>query len=144
MVLTTKLIAGLLVLVLAFACGGETPDERAQRLVNDAIERYERDGEEAAVAHYNDPAHVDGQWYVFIVGRDQHNLAHYRPERIGLDVRTMTDTRGYAYGPEVLATTSEGSWVSYWFLNPDTGEEQQKRTWVVEHDGLIFGSGWYE
>jgi len=44
----------------------------------------------------------------------------------------------------MLAATEDGHWVSYVFVNPDTGEEQRKHAWVVPHDGLIFGSGWYE
>ena len=30
------------------------------------------------------------------------------------------------------------------YRNPETGEEGRKHSWVVLHDGLIFGSGWYE
>ena len=25
-----------------------------------------------------------------------------------------------------------------------TGAEQTKHTWVVRHDGVLIGSGWYE
>ena len=43
----------------------------------------------------------------------------------------------------MLASTSDGGWVSYVFNNPDIGDLQSKHSWVVRHDGLIFGSGWY-
>ena len=29
-------------------------------------------------------------------------------------------------------------------LQPNTGEETLKHVWIVRHDGLFFGSGWYE
>ena len=29
-------------------------------------------------------------------------------------------------------------------LNPESGENRQKHTWIVRHDGLLFGSGWYD
>ena len=38
----------------------------------------------------------------------------------------------------------EGLWVDYFFLNIATGNYEYKHTWVVRHDGLIFGSGWYQ
>lgn len=28
-------------------------------------------------------------------------------------------------------------------LNPATGKNQKKHTWVVRYDDLIFSSGWY-
>jgi len=29
-------------------------------------------------------------------------------------------------------------------VNPHTGFRELKHSWAVRHDGLIFGSGWYE
>ena len=40
--------------------------------------------------------------------------------------------------------TSSGRWVDYAFFNPATDSEGIKRSWVVRHDGLLIGSGWYE
>ena len=56
----------------------------------------------------------------------------------------MVDPTGYNYGAEFAATTEDGSWVDYTYLNPVTRVNGQKHSWVVKHDGLIFGSGWYE
>ena len=53
-------------------------------------------------------------------------------------------SRGYFYGDDLRAADEEGRWVSYVFLNPETGEQQTKHTWAIRHDGLIFASGWYE
>ena len=36
-----------------------------------------------------------------------------------------------------------GMWVSYDHTNPVTGQEDDKRTWLVMHGGLIFGSGYH-
>ena len=54
------------------------------------------------------------------------------------------DATGYFFGDDVVASPEEGHWVEFILLNPATGHEQKKHTWVVRHDGLIFGSGWYE
>ena len=39
--------------------------------------------------------------------------------------------------------TEEGVWVNHEDVNPATGEVDDKHFWLVEHDGLEFGSGWH-
>ena len=34
--------------------------------------------------------------------------------------------------------------MDYLFLNPNTGKQEFKHSWAVRHDGLLFGSGWYQ
>ena len=69
---------------------------------------------------------------------------------LGLDLNGWvgTDANGYEFGPEMLAATEEGKWVSYVYRNPEsggigTGDFELKNAWVQKHDGLLFGSGWY-
>ena len=63
---------------------------------------------------------------------------------IGRDLALRVDVTGYFYGDDLLSATEEGKWISYVFRNPDAGEETRKQAWIVRHDGLFFGSGWYE
>ena len=60
------------------------------------------------------------------------------------DLPARSDADGYRFGLVMLEATSEGTWVDYVHLNPNTGFRELKHSWVVRHDGLIFGSGWYE
>ena len=113
-------------------------------LVQQALNLYDALGLEDTVAYYSSEVNVDGPWYVFIIGEDGRIIAHYDPERMGLDAGSLTDSAGRLYGPELVGATEEGDWVDYVKLNPETAREQQKHSWVVRHDGLIFGSGWYE
>ena len=120
-------------------------------VVDTAISRYEAEGLEAAVDHYNRPDSIDGQWYVFIVDDNDTVIGHYNPNLLGLDLRgpVGTDINGYNYGLEMLAATEAGRWVPYVYVNPaggtlgDEGAFELKNAWVVRHDGLLFGSGWY-
>ena len=66
----------------------------------------------------------------------RNTLGRTREQRI--------DTRGYDYGAEFLTATEAGKWIDYVFLNPETEKETLKHTWLIRHDGLFFGSGWYE
>ena len=130
-------------------------DESAytQFFVDSAIAMYETDGRDATLEHYNSLESVDGQWYVFIIDADDTVIAHYDNERLGRDANDpiYSDINGYFYGPDLLSATEEGKWVGYAFQNPGTGdintgdygEYELKNTWVVRHDDMVFGSGWY-
>ena len=130
-----------------------SPARFTQYFVNSAIARYEVEGLDSTVAHYNDPGHIDGQWYVFIVHQEGEVVSHFNPTLLGenLDGPLGTDANGYNFGPEMLSTTGEGKWVSYVYNNPENrndsanhlGTVELKHAWVVRHDDLIFGSGWY-
>ena len=126
------------------------PAEYTQHFVANAIARYEAQGLDATLAHYNSPQSVDGQWYVFIIDENDLVIGHPDPERLGLDLNGWvgTDANGYEFGPEMLAATEDGKWVSYVYRNPEsggigTGDFELKNAWVMKHDGLLFGSGWY-
>ena len=157
----------LLLLAMAglLACQGESPATeettaaaqasqaaQTQDFVDDALRRYQtnvaeygpEEGLETTLAYYNSPESVEGQWYVFIIDEDNRIIGHYNPDSVGLDANDLEDSTGYLYGPDILEADEDGRWVSYVWLNPETGEEQRKHSWVVRLDGLIFGSGWYE
>ena len=121
----------------------EDPASYARALVQDAIDRYEADGREAVIAYHNSPESLDGEWYVSIYELDGTRLAHpYLP--LGENVLDGgPDVTGRHFREEFIAIEDRG-WVSYVFLNPDSGEQEQKHTWVVRHGDLFFAAGWYE
>ena len=126
------------------------PAEYTRHFVESAITRYEAQGLEATLAHYNSPQSVDGQWYVFIIDENDMVIGHPDPERRGLDVKGWvgTDVNGYNFGPDMLSATEEGKWVSYVYRNPESGgigsgDFELKNVWAERHDGLLFASGWY-
>ena len=127
--------------------------EHTKLVVEAAISRYETSGLQATADHYNDPANIDGQWYVFIVDVGGEVLVHFDPTRRHQSLHGWvgTDSNGYRFGPDMLAATEEGKWVTYVYRNPETadpiqgyfGDSQVKNAWVKRHDGLLFASGWY-
>ena len=139
--------------VVAAIPSKSAPIEYTKFFVDKAISRYETQGLDATLAHYNRPESIDGQWYVFIVDENDLVIGHPDPHRIGLDLKGYvgTDANGYNFGPDMLSATEDGKWVSYVYQNPETGSlgsdhagaMQLKNAWVVKHDGLLFASGWY-
>ena len=130
-----------------------SPIEYTKFFVDKAISRYDTQGLDATLAHYNREQSIDGQWYVFIVDENDLVIGHPDPLRLGLDLKGYvgTDANGYNFGLEMLSATEAGKWVSYVYQNPEsgglgsdnTGTMQLKNAWVVKHDGLLFASGWY-
>ena len=123
----------------------DDPSTHARSLVDRAIMRYSAEGSDATIDYYNTPESVDGQWYVFILQADDlRTLANgARPELVNIDPPERIDATGYAYGEAFATVTDEGRLVSYVFVNPATDALESKHTWLMEHDGLLFGSGWY-
>ncbi len=127
-----------------------TPAEYTQYFVESAIARYQTQGLDVTLAHYNRAESVDGQWYVFIIDENDLVIAHPDPGRLGLDLKGWvgTDANGYEFGPAMLSAGEEGMWVSYVYRNPESGgigsgDFELKNVWVERHDGLLFASGWY-
>ena len=111
--------------------------------VQQAIDRYEREGREAAFAYFDSEESEDGPWYTSVL-EDGRIAAHPTEGLRGDEVAPLTDINGYNFGPDLLAATEEGAWVTYVFRNRESGQDERKHSWVVRHDGLLFVSGWYE
>ena len=115
--------------------------------VQRAIDYHKENGREATLEYYNSPASVNGPWYVFIYDENNVRIAHpTRPDLLGkaVDGPSGVDVYGYAYGKVIAETDEDGQWVDYVFLNPATGRQEYKHSWFIRHDGLLFGSGWYQ
>ncbi len=114
--------------------------------VREALDFYDSEGRRATIEHYNSADSADGQFYLFILDEEGVLVAHLNQDLLGRDVHTSfgVDVDGNRFGLSMLEATSEGMWVDYVYLNPNTGFRELKHSWVVRHDGLIFGSGWYE
>ncbi len=120
---------------LLFASGWHiSADAYTQFVVDEAIARYHADGLEAALGYYNHPESVDAQWYVFIATPDGEVLGHYNAEAFAVHLEEMLDDGSFR-------AIAEGIWVTHEDVNPATGEVRDKHFWLVEHDGLVFGSG---
>ena len=116
----------------------------AQKYVANATARYDQEGLEATIDHYNSRDSMDEQFYLFLIGADDIYLAHpIFPHLIGTDIKDVVSSDGYQTGNEIARATEAGHWVHYLWPNPVTNREEPKTTWVIRHDGLIFASGYY-
>ena len=121
-------------------------DAYTRYVVRQAIDMYESDGLDATIEYYNRPESVDGQWYVYIYSGDDIALAHAaNPALVGRPFSDAVGPNGFPAGEAIGAVADvAGAWYTYTFPNPQTGAQETKHSWAVRHDGLVFGSGWYE
>ena len=122
----------------------DNPEKYTVALVQAAIDLYKSEGIEAVATHHNDPANIDGQWYVFITDENNLYVAHpLKPEFVGQDITKIIGVDGALTGEEIAMGTEEGKWTDYLWPNPETNKLAQKRTWSIRHDGYLFASGYY-
>ena len=122
------------------------PAEYTRFFVDNAISMYETQGLDATLAYYNRPESINGQWYVFIADENKTIVAHAAdPDLVGKHASQGLGPNSYPAGSAVAASATEsGAWFDYTYANPASGAVETKHSWVIIHDGLIFGSGWYE
>lgn len=143
---------------LIFASGYYTPDPTAEppawlnadpreytvEYVQQAIERYERDGLESMTSYYNSTAAFEGQFYLFAMDENDIYFIHpLFPRLIGTDIKDVVGSDGFELGKAIAEATEEGIWVEYLWPHPVTLQEAPKVTFAIRHDGRIFASGYY-
>ena len=82
----------------------------------------------------------DGETYMFVInGMSARLVAHG-----GGLVEPQGSTQALIkYLVSLAKEQPDGRWVVYQFINPKTGKEQIKRTYLQMHDDYVFGSGKY-
>ena len=123
--------------------------EEARAMVADAIAYYDEVGADVAFARFTDdpaPRFRDRDLYVFVLDEDDVLVAHgIEPARIGQTTVGIMDADGTDIGMALRdAASAEGGWADYRWPNPATGDIEPKSSWVILHDGYVFGVGIYK
>lgn len=117
-------------------------EERAQSIAQEMIRIYDLDPKEA-IETINSFLSVDSN-YPFVVNLETTKIVAHgaNPDRVGMIAVILTNSTVPLEEFEAL-DEDEGVWAEYVFYNPEIGQDQPKRSWLIKHDGLIFGSGYY-
>ena len=131
---------------LVFGSGYYTVDSSVQSKVYGNILQYQRDGQSAALASINTVPPAPVSTYGFVVDPQTGSTLAQSVDP-GLIGGTPDWDAIVAALPaqDIMDKISRGvgTWVDYTQTNPVTGQEEIKRAWLVMHDGLVFGSGYY-
>ena len=111
-------------------------DEYTELVLDEAIVRFIADGLEATLAYNNSPVSMDAQWHVLIATPEGEILSHYNAEDFAAHHQEILDDGSFR-------ATEDGVLVNQEDVNPTTGEVEDQHFWLVEHEVLVFGSGWH-
>ena len=105
--------------------------------------------EAAAIEKFNkgEAGFRDRDLYLFCFNmNDGKTVAHVLPAQIGMDVRTIKDTTGKAFGTELYDGANENliTEVSYMFPRPGTDVPAQKISYVTRVGNVGCGVGYYK
>ena len=82
--------------------------------------------------------------YGFVIDFDTKKIAaHPNADLIGQDSFALINASESMESILENLEESDGYWVYYNFTNPATEQDEPKTSWFKLHDGLIFGSGFY-
>ena len=117
-------------------------DEAIQSAQN-AVTLYKQHGNDAfeTITAQN----MTEDWYPFVITADSaKSIADGSTlDRRGQTLWTPVERNAALNGIEDTLDAGNGAWITYVFLNPSTNTEQAKRSWVIQHDGYLFGAGYY-
>ena len=129
-----------------FGSGYYIQDSRVQSLVEEAIHLYTSHGDEAFDIITPDPdEEIHTFVYSFVLDADTLVIQAHNglPHAIGQVDNHLTSATKSLYQIRDELSREEGIWVAYISENPNTRTDQLTRTYLSEHDGHIFGSGYY-
>ena len=120
-------------------------EPEVQRVVEETIRMYDQDRENA-FANIGDLSENVVSHYPFVLYLDTGNIVAHGANlaRVGVPSLILGDYADKSYNTILEELNNgDGTWVDYVFLDPETNEDGLKRSWLVLHDGHIFGAGLY-
>lgn len=141
----------MLPLVMTSAALADAKSDKAQQLVDEAIAHYKAVGQEAAYKDFNDKSSkfVDGEFYVIVFTKESIFKTHAINSKLidNAKLPKLKDVDGVSIVPTMVKAgvdNPNGGWAEYTWTNPTTNKLAKKKTWVREHNDLLFGVGYYE
>ncbi|WP_135081221.1 cache domain-containing protein [Terasakiella sp. SH-1] len=123
----------------------------AKEMVDKAITHYKAVGFDKAAASFNDKngGYVNGEFYVIIFTKEGIFKTHaINPKLIdNPKLPKLKDVNGKVILTEMVnagVNNPNGGWAEYTWTNPATKKLAPKKTWVRQHDDLLFGVGYYD
>jgi signal transduction histidine kinase len=125
-------------------------DKKAEAiaLVEKAATFLSEHGKEKGLAEMNKPGGQfdKGELYVFVFDLNGVMAAQPKnPKAVGENLIDKPDNKGKLFRKEIIekAKTEGSGWVDYFYLNPQTGKEEDKTTYLKRVGDLVICCGVY-
>ena len=87
---------------------------------------------------------TEGKYYSFVVDEKLEKiLLHPREELIDTMPKGLTNANISIQEMNERLSDQGETWINYEFYNPITGNVDPKTTYLVSHEGYVFGAGFY-
>lgn len=87
---------------------------------------------------------TEGKYYSFVVDEKLEKiLLHPREELINTMPKGLTNANISIEKMNERLSDQGETWINYEFYNPITGNVDPKTTYLVSHEGYVFGAGFY-
>ncbi len=87
---------------------------------------------------------TEGKYYSFVVDEKLEKiLLHPREELIDTMPKGLTNANISIEKMNERLSDQGETWINYEFYNPITGNVDPKTTYLVSHEGYVFGAGFY-
>ena len=129
----------------AFGAGEATPEE-AKAMLDRAVKLVHTDGEEKALAAFNDPkgSFRDRDLYVFCYGTDTKITAHPTVP-LGTDVTSIKNSAGESVGKQWAEVAGKGGGsLEYRWTNPVSKKLENKVSFFKKAGNQVCGVGAYK
>ena len=130
----------------SFRSGYFVTEGGVQSRVDLAIFSYNENGQAAFDAITPDEPVTTDESYPFVLDADTLEVVAYgaSPDAVGTAYDGILDSGPRSLDGILADIETDGhTWVTHTAINPATGNEQLKRTWLEARDGYIFGAGYY-
>ncbi len=119
---------------------------QTKAFVHAAIDLYDKEGREAMVAYYSDPANSDGVRFLQLIDENGIFAPPTEGGLAGVPAAALNfpDFAGEEVGPQFLTATEEGIWLHFPYPGLFGSQNYVAHTWLVRHDGLIFMSAYFD
>ncbi len=118
----------------------------AKQVVSILIDTYEKSDKELSALDIYLDMNINSKYkrYGFVIDFDTKKIvSHPNADLIGQDSFALINASESMESILENLEEGDGHWVYYNFTNPATEQDEPKTSWFKLHDGLIFGSGFY-
>lgn len=140
----------LLTVNFAYAAekGKSSEKAEAKAMVEKAGAFVKENGKEKALAEFNkaDGKFVKGSLYIFAYDLNGVLIAHPTSKRVGENLLNEPDSRGKLFKKDIISTAKKKGkgWVDYFYLNPQSGKEEGKTTYLQRVGDMVLCCGVYK
>ena len=125
-----------------FGSGYGMHDSQVQSIAAHYAFAYEDSGDINQLGPVNPSSHL----YLFVIDPETLEVVKHggKPDLAADDSLSLTAADRTT--AEILADleSSLGTWSEYTTVNPETGMQEHKRSWLIMYDGYVFGAGYYD